>query len=214
MAVLAGLDKATGGKALIEGNNLTLMSDKELTLMRRDNIGFIFQSFNLLPMFTAEQNILMPLTLAGRKADRQWFDAIVNTLGLGARLKHKPTEMSGGQQQRVAIARAMITRPKVIFADEPTGNLDTVSSMEVLQFIKRSVKELGQTVIMVTHDAEAAAYADRALVFADGQITADVANPSVDQMNLLVREGYQAAASVRDGSASAVPFPPQRQMRQ
>ena len=182
--------------------------------MRRDNIGFIFQSFNLLPMFTAEQNILMPLTLAGRKADRQWFDAIVNTLGLGARLKHKPTEMSGGQQQRVAIARAMITRPKVIFADEPTGNLDTVSSMEVLQFIKRSVKELGQTVIMVTHDAEAAAYADRALVFADGQITADVANPSVDQMNLLVREGYQAAASVRDGSASAVPFPPQRQMRQ
>lgn len=170
MAVLAGLDKATGGKALIEGNNLTLMSDKELTLMRRDNIGFIFQSFNLLPMFTAEQNILMPLTLAGRKADRQWFDAIVNTLGLGARLKHKPTEMSGGQQQRVAIARALAMHPKVMLFDEPTSALDPEMVNEVLDVMVELAKE-GMTMICITHEMGfARKAADRIVFMADGRI--------------------------------------------
>ena len=169
------------------------MDDKQLTLLRRHKIGFIFQSFNLLPMFTAEQNILMPLTLAGDKPDRAWFDLLVETLGLKQRLNHRPNELSGGQQQRVAIARALITKPKLVFADEPTGNLDSVSSAEVLGFLKRSVNELGQTIVMVTHDAVAASYADRAIVFADGQIVADEANPTAETMNeLLMAERERA----------------------
>ncbi len=150
-------------------------------------------SFNLLPMFTAEQNILMPLTLAGAKPDRQWLRLLVETLGLKERLNHRPNELSGGQQQRVAIARALITKPKLVFADEPTGNLDSVSSAEVLSFLKRSVNELGQTIIMVTHDAVAASYADRALVFADGQIVADVNKPTADQMSELLMKEREAA---------------------
>ena len=144
MHTLAGLDSATSGHILFGGADLTRMDDKQLTLLRRHKIGFIFQSFNLLPMFTAEQNILMPLTLAGDKPDRAWFDLLVDTLGLKQRLNHRPNELSGGQQQRVAIARALITKPKLVFADEPTGNLDSVSSAEVLGFLKRSVNELGQ----------------------------------------------------------------------
>lgn len=174
MHTLAGLDSATSGHVMFDGKDLTRMNDDQLTLLRRHQIGFIFQSFNLLPMFTAEQNILMPLTLAGAKPDRQWLRLLVETLGLKERLNHRPNELSGGQQQRVAIARALITKPKLVFADEPTGNLDSVSSAEVLSFLKRSVNELDQTIIMVTHDAVAASYADRALVFADGQIVADV----------------------------------------
>ena len=162
MHTLAGLDSATSGHILFGGADLTRMDDKQLTLLRRHKIGFIFQSFNLLPMFTAEQNILMPLTLAGDKPDHAWFDLLVDTLGLKQRLNHRPNELSGGQQQRVAIARALITKPKLVFADEPTGNLDSVSSAEVLGFLKRSVNELGQTIVMVTHDAVAASYADRA----------------------------------------------------
>ena len=168
--------------------------------LRDVNIAFeqgkftvIFQSFNLLPMFTAEQNILMPLTLAGAKPDRQWLRLLVETLGLKERLNHRPNELSGGQQQRVAIARALITKPKLVFADEPTGNLDSVSSAEVLSFLKRSVNELGQTIIMVTHDAVAASYADRALVFADGQIVADVNKPTADQMSELLMKEREAA---------------------
>lgn len=209
------LETIDSGEILIDGKPLP-EEGKELAKLRSE-VGMVFQSFNLFSNKTILENVILaPIKVRGadrQKAKDEAMDLLAR-VGVESQADKMPSQLSGGQQQRVAIARAMITRPKVIFADEPTGNLDTVSSMEVLQFIKRSVKELGQTVIMVTHDAEAAAYADRALVFADGQITADVANPSVDQMNLLVREGYQAAASVRDGSASAVPFPPQRQMRQ
>lgn len=197
MHTLAGLDSATDGHVIFNGDDLTRMNDNQLTLLRRRDIGFIFQSFNLLPMFTAEQNILMPLTLAGAKPDRQWLRLLVETLGLKERLNHRPNELSGGQQQRVAIARALITKPKLVFADEPTGNLDSVSSAEVLSFLKRSVNELGQTIIMVTHDAVAASYADRALVFADGQIVADVNKPTADQMSeLLMREREAATMNV------------------
>ena len=202
LRALAGLDSATSGHVMFDGKDLTRMNDDQLTLLRRHQIGFIFQSFNLLPMFTAEQNILMPLTLAGAKPDRQWLRLLVETLGLKERLNHRPNELSGGQQQRVAIARAWITKPKLVFADEPTGNLDSVSSAEVLSFLKRSVNELGQTIIMVTHDAVAASYADRALVFADGQIVADVNKPTADQMSELLMKEREAAtmnvASARD----------------
>ena len=197
MHTLAGLDSATSGHILLDGNDLTRMNDNQLTMLRRHQIGFIFQSFNLLPMFSAEQNIVMPLTLAGEKPDRQWLNLLVETLGLKERLKHRPNELSGGQQQRVAIARALITKPQLVFADEPTGNLDSVSSAEVLDFLKRSVSELGQTIIMVTHDAVAASYADRAIVFADGRIVADIDHPSVERMNeLLMRERETAARHV------------------
>lgn len=188
MHTLAGLDSVTSGQILFEGRDITGLKDNDLTLLRRTKIGFIFQSFNLLPMFTAEQNILMPLTLAGSKPDRAWFDRLVSTLGLADRLNHRPNELSGGQQQRVAIARALITKPAVVFADEPTGNLDSVSSSEVLDFLRLSVKELGQTVIMVTHDALAASYADRAIVFADGAIVADEAHPTAEGMSDLLTQ--------------------------
>ncbi|MCI1983796.1 MAG: ABC transporter ATP-binding protein [Bifidobacteriaceae bacterium] len=198
MHTLAGLDSSTSGKIMFEGRDITKLKDNDLTLLRRTSIGFIFQSFNLLPMFTAEQNILMPLTLAGAKPDRAWFARLVSTLGLSDRLNHRPNELSGGQQQRVAIARALISKPSVVFADEPTGNLDSVSSAEVLDFLRRSVKDLGQTIIMVTHDAIAASYADRAIVFADGRIVADQPHPQADQMGELltqVRTNALAAAS-------------------
>lgn len=203
MHTLAGLDSATGGHILFEGADLTRMNDKQLTLLRRHKIGFIFQSFNLLPMFSAEQNILMPLTLAGEKPDRAWFDLLVETLGLKQRLSHRPTELSGGQQQRVAIARALITKPKLVFADEPTGNLDSVSSAEVLGFLKRSVNELGATIVMVTHDAVAASYADRAIVFADGRIVADEANPTAEVMNELLMAERERATRAAVTSTSA-----------
>jgi putative ABC transport system ATP-binding protein len=188
MHTLAGLDSASGGRIIFDGAELTSMNDNQLTLLRRHRVGFIFQSFNLLPMFSAEQNILMPLTLAGEKPDRSWFKVLVETLGLEGRLSHRPNELSGGQQQRVAIARALISKPAVVFADEPTGNLDSVSSAEVLSFLKQSVKELGQTVIMVTHDAVAASYADRAIVFADGRIVADETDPAAERMSELLME--------------------------
>lgn len=204
MHTLAGLDSATSGHIMFEGRDLTRLNDNELTLLRRTTIGFIFQSFNLLPMFTAEQNILMPLTLAGAKPDRAWFKRLVATLGLGERLGHRPNELSGGQQQRVAIARALIAKPSLVFADEPTGNLDSVSSAEVLGFLRRSVDQLGQTIVMVTHDAVAASYADRAIVFADGRIVADEAYPTAERMNALLmaereQAGGQAAAEAMLG---------------
>ena len=191
--ILGTLDTPTSGSYLFEGKRVDKMNENQLTALRKGSIGFIFQSFNLLPVFTAEQNILMPLTLAGAKPDRQWLRLLVETLGLKERLNHRPNELSGGQQQRVAIARALITKPKLVFADEPTGNLDSVSSAEVLSFLKRSVNELGQTIIMVTHDAVAASYADRALVFADGQIVADVNKPTADQMSELLMKEREAA---------------------
>ncbi|KAB7790101.1 ABC transporter ATP-binding protein [Bifidobacterium leontopitheci] len=199
MHTLAGLDSATSGHIIFNGADITEMNDNQLTLLRRHKIGFIFQSFNLLPMFTAEQNILMPLTLAGEKPDRQWLGMLLDTLGLRERLNHRPNELSGGQQQRVAIARALITKPSLVFADEPTGNLDSVSSAEVLSFLKRSVKELGQTVIMVTHDAVAASYADRAIVFADGRIVADEPHPTAERMNQLLMDERERAAVAAAG---------------
>ena len=173
MHCLAGLDRPTGGEVVIEGTALSGLDDAELTQLRRDKIGFIFQSFNLLPVLSAEENILLPLSIAGRRPDRAWFEQLIDTVGLRDRLTHRPSELSGGQQQRVAVARALVSRPAVIFADEPTGNLDSKASAEVLALLRRSVDELGQTVIMVTHDHEAASVADRLVVLADGRVDED-----------------------------------------
>jgi putative ABC transport system ATP-binding protein len=182
MHLLAGLDTASSGTAFLGGTEITTLDDGALTRLRRDRIGFVFQSFNLLPMFTAEQNITLPLELAGVALERAWFDTLVTTLGLGDRLTHRPAELSGGQQQRVAIARALIARPDVVFADEPTGNLDSRAGTEVLSFLRRSVRELGRTVIMVTHDPAAAAYADRVVLLADGRIAGDIADPTPESV--------------------------------
>ncbi len=185
MHLLAGLDSASSGSAFIGSTEITAVGDTALTRLRRDRVGFVFQSFNLLPMFTAEQNILLPLELAGTAVDasvREWFDTLVGTLGLAGRLSHRPAELSGGQQQRVAIARALIARPEVVFADEPTGNLDSRAGAEVLSFLRRSVRELGRTVIMVTHDPTAAAYADRVVMLADGRIAGDIVNPTPESV--------------------------------
>jgi len=182
MHLLAGLDTVTSGTVHLGDTELTKLDDDALTLLRRHRIGFVFQSFNLLPMFTAEQNILLPLELAGHKVDREWFDTLVETLALRERLDHRPSELSGGQQQRVAIARALIARPEVVFADEPTGNLDSRSGAEVLSFLRRSVRELGRTVIMVTHDPAAAAYADRVVLIADGRIAGQIDDPTPESV--------------------------------
>ncbi|AEI11580.1 ABC transporter ATP-binding protein [Cellulomonas gilvus] len=182
MHLLAGLDQATAGTVLLGETDITRLGDDDLTHLRRDRVGFVFQSFNLLPMFTAEQNVLLPLELAGAKPDREWYDLLVTTLGLRERLTHRPSELSGGQQQRVAIARALVTRPDVVFADEPTGNLDSRSGAEVLSFLRRSVRELGRTVIMVTHDPTAAAYADRVVLLADGRIAGDIVDPTPESV--------------------------------
>jgi putative ABC transport system ATP-binding protein len=177
MHCLAGLDTATSGRALLGGTDLTVQSDKVLTKVRREWIGFVFQSFNLLPQLTAEQNITLPLDLAGRRAERGLFIHLADALGITSRLDHRPSELSGGQQQRVALARALVTRPEVVFADEPTGNLDSRSGAEVLLFLRNSVRELGQTVVMVTHDPGAAAYADRVVLLADGRVAGEIDSP-------------------------------------
>ncbi|MFE2757568.1 ABC transporter ATP-binding protein [Actinosynnema sp. NPDC059335] len=182
MHCLAGLDTVDGGTVSIGGTEITSLGDKDLTKLRRDRVGFVFQAFNLLPTLTAEANILLGLELAGRKPDREWFDTIVDVLGLRDRLKHKPTELSGGQQQRVACARALVARPDVVFADEPTGNLDSRSGAEVLDFLRMSVRKLGQTVIMVTHDPVAASYADRVVLLADGHLAGEIDNPTADSV--------------------------------
>jgi putative ABC transport system ATP-binding protein len=178
MHCLAGLDTATSGRAMLGGTDLTKLSDKVLTRVRRERIGFVFQSFNLLHQLTAAENITLPLSLAGRAPDQKLFDHLVGVLGLGDRLGHRPSELSGGQQQRVALARALVSRPEVVFADEPTGNLDSRSGAEVLSFLRNSVRELGQTVVMVTHDPAAAAYADRVVVLADGRIAGELHDPT------------------------------------
>ena len=182
MHLLAGLDQASAGQVLLGDTDVTSLGDDALTQLRRDRVGFVFQSFNLLPMFTAKENILLPLDLAGAKVDRAWFDTLVETLGLAARLGHRPSELSGGQQQRVAIARALIASPDVVFADEPTGNLDSRSGAEVLSFLRRSVRELGRTIIMVTHDPTAAAYADRVVLLADGRIAGEIVDPTPESV--------------------------------
>jgi len=182
MHCLAGLDHITAGRVFLGGQELNALPDKLLTKVRRDQVGFVFQSFNLLPTLTAKQNILLPLDLAGRKPDQAYFDQLIASLGLGDRLEHRPSELSGGQQQRVAVARAMITRPDVIFADEPTGALDSKTSSQLLSYLRNCVRELGQTIIMVTHDPKAAGYADRALLLLDGHIVADLAHPSTETL--------------------------------
>jgi putative ABC transport system ATP-binding protein len=173
MHILAGLDRPTSGSVVLDGVELVDLDDKRLTSLRRDKVGFVFQSFNLLPVLNARENIVLPLSIAGRKPDEEWLGKLIDAVGLGDRLDHRPSELSGGQQQRVAVARALASRPAVIFADEPTGNLDSKASGELLSLLRRSVDEFGQTVIMVTHDATAASYADRLLVLGDGRVVHD-----------------------------------------
>ncbi|NGN69582.1 ABC transporter ATP-binding protein [Streptomyces sp. A7024] len=182
MHCMAGLDTVSAGSARIGETELTGLKDKKLTQLRRDKIGFIFQAFNLLPTLTALENITLPMDIAGRKADKGWLNQVVETVGLGGRLKHRPAQLSGGQQQRVAVARALASKPEIIFADEPTGNLDSRSGAEVLGFLRNSVRELGQTVVMVTHDPVAAAYADRVVFLADGRIVDELADPTADEV--------------------------------
>jgi putative ABC transport system ATP-binding protein len=182
MHCLAGLDTVTSGSVRIGDTELSGLSDRALTLFRRDHVGFVFQSFNLLPALTAEQNIRLPLELAGRRPDPNWFQQVTGVLGLADRLRHRPGELSGGQQQRVACARALITRPDVIFADEPTGNLDSRSGAEVLSFLRHCVREFGQTIIMVTHDPVAASYAERVVFLGDGQVSGELLNPTSAQI--------------------------------
>jgi putative ABC transport system ATP-binding protein len=173
MHILAGLDRPTSGTVTLDGVDLTALDDRKLTQLRRDRVGFIFQTFNLLPVLSAEENILLPLSIAGRKPDREWLDRLVDTIGIRDRLNHRPAEMSGGQQQRVAVARALVSRPAVVFADEPTGNLDSKSSGDVLALLRQAVDDFGQTVVMVTHAAHAASFADRLIVLGDGRIVHD-----------------------------------------
>ncbi len=178
MHCMAGLDHITAGQVQVGGVDLAGLIDKELTMLRRDKVGFVFQAFNLIPTLTARENIVLPLSIAGRRPDQQWFDTVIAATGLGDRLSHKPSELSGGQQQRVACARALVSRPDIVFADEPTGNLDSVSSGEVLAFLRRSVDEFGQTVVMVTHDATAASITDRVIFLADGQVVYELRQPT------------------------------------
>ena len=182
MHILAGLDQPTGGSVEIAGTELAGLGDHELTLLRRSKVGFIFQSYNLLPVLTAEENVLLPLRIAGERADPAWLETLIETVRLGDRRTHRPSELSGGQQQRVAVARALITRPAVVFADEPTGNLDSASGNDVLDLLRRAVDEFGQTIVMVTHDAAAAATADRVIFLVDGSVVDEQAGLSVDDI--------------------------------
>ncbi len=182
MHCLAGLDGVTSGRVWIGETELTRLSERQLTLLRRENVGFIFQAYNLLPTLTAAENIELPLAIAGRKPERDWWDRVIDAVGLRPRLGHRPAELSGGQQQRVAGARALISKPRIIFADEPTGNLDSKSSTEMLEFMRRSVDEFGQTVVMVTHEPTAAAYSDHVLFLADGRIEGEMANPTAERV--------------------------------
>jgi putative ABC transport system ATP-binding protein len=180
--MLAGLDRPTSGEVYLGDTEITSLKDKALTLLRRDKIGFIFQSFNLLPTMSAAENIVLPMRIAGRKPDEDWVAKIVGIVGLADRLDHRPTELSGGQQQRVAAARALASRPQIVFADEPTGALDSKSGAELLAFLRTAVSDLGQTVVMVTHDANAASYADRVLFLADGQVCDEMHDPTADSV--------------------------------
>ncbi|MFI5123555.1 MAG: ABC transporter ATP-binding protein [Vicinamibacteria bacterium] len=188
MHILAGLDKPTAGTVVLDGQEITSLDDGELTKLRRDKLGFVFQFFNLLPVLTAEENLVLPLSIAGRKPDQAWLDQLVDTVGLGDRRTHRPSELSGGQQQRVAVARALVSKPAVVFADEPTGNLDSKSSGEVLHLLRQAVDEFGQTVIMVTHDPAAAAHADRLITLRDGRVVHDGAPGSADEVIELMKQ--------------------------
>jgi putative ABC transport system ATP-binding protein len=180
MHCLAGLDELTSGRVLIGDVDLTTLNDKSLTLLRRDKVGFIFQAYNLVPTLTALENITLPMDLAGRKPEQAWLDHVVDTIGLQDRLGHRPSELSGGQQQRVAVGRALAGQPAIIFADEPTGNLDSRSGAEILDFMRSAVSDLGQTIVMVTHDPSAASYADRVVFLADGRIVDEIVDPTAE----------------------------------
>jgi putative ABC transport system ATP-binding protein len=188
MHLLAGLDQPTSGDVWIDGTQITALGDTELTKLRRRHIGFVFQFFNLLPMLTAEENVTLPLSIAGEKADPEFFRGLIQKVGLADRLHHRPSELSGGQQQRVAMGRALITRPALVFADEPTGNLDSRSANDLLEQMRRTVDQLGQTVVMVTHDAHGASFADRVLFLADGHIVEELPAPSTDTILETVRK--------------------------
>ncbi len=182
MHCLAGLDRITNGSIVIGGTDLTSLSERQLTLLRRDRIGFVFQAYNLVPTLSALENITLPMDLAGVDPDPVWLDTVISTVGLADRLEHRPGELSGGQQQRVAVARALASRPELIFADEPTGNLDSTSGAEMLDFMRRAVREMDQTIVMVTHDPVAASYSDRVVFLADGRIVDDLADPTPDKV--------------------------------
>jgi putative ABC transport system ATP-binding protein len=187
MHILAGLDRPTAGSVVLDGQEITDLDDRELTKLRRDKLGFVFQFFNLLPVLSAEENLLLPLSIAGRKPDKEWLEQLIHTVGLQERRTHRPSELSGGQQQRVAVARALVSKPAVVFADEPTGNLDSKASQEVLRLLRQAVDEFGQTVIMVTHDPAAAAHADRLITLRDGAIVHDAAPGSADEVIELMK---------------------------
>ncbi len=191
MHSLAGLDRLTSGRVVIGDTDLSVLSEKDLTLLRRTKIGFVFQAFNLIPTLTASENIRLPLDLGKTKADQGWIDEVVTAVGLGDRLGHKPNELSGGQQQRVAVARALASRPEVVFADEPTGNLDSQTGAAILSFMKRAVQQYNQTIVMVTHDPVAASYADRVLFLADGQIKSELREPNTDSILAALRSSSQ-----------------------
>jgi len=182
MHCLAGLDHLTSGSVWVGDTDLSTLKDRQLTKLRRDRVGFVFQAFNLVPTLTAAENITLPMALAGRPPDGSWVDLVIDTVGLRSRLTHRPSELSGGQQQRVAVARALAGRPEIIFADEPTGNLDSRTGAEILSFMRQAVREFGQTIVMVTHDPVAASYADRALFLADGRIVDDLSDPTADSV--------------------------------
>ena len=188
MHILAGLDRPTSGTVSLDGEEITGLDDGELTKLRRDKLGFVFQFFNLLPVLTAEENLILPLSIAGRKPDRQWLEQLIRTVGLEDRLTHRPSELSGGQQQRVAVARALVSKPAVVFADEPTGNLDSKASADVLALLRQAVDQFGQTVIMVTHDPSAATHADRLITLSDGAIVHDAAPGSSDEVIELMKQ--------------------------
>jgi putative ABC transport system ATP-binding protein len=203
MHCCAALDKGDSGSVYIGDDELTSMGDKALTRLRRDQIGFVFQSYNLVPTLTAEENILLPLSIAGRKPDQEWYDSVISTVSLGDRLSHKPNELSGGQQQRVAVARALVSRPRIVFADEPTGNLDSHSGAEVLQLLRSSVTDHGQTIVMVTHDPVAAAYTDRVVFLQDGKVVDELRDPTREQILGKMQEltAIEAAAAAEVGEA-------------
>ncbi|MFS2293822.1 MAG: ABC transporter ATP-binding protein [Actinomadura sp.] len=202
MHCMAGLDSVDSGEVYIGDTELTRLKDKQLTRLRRDKVGFIFQAFNLVPTLTALENITLPMDIAGRRPDREWLDTVIDTVGLRPRLKHRPSELSGGQQQRVACARALASRPEIIFADEPTGNLDSRSGAEVLGFLRDSVRRMGQTIVMVTHDPTAAAYADQVLFLSDGQIVDTMAEPTAERV-LERMKGFDPAPAAASGAAAS-----------
>ena len=179
---ITGLDTLTSGHAFIGDVDVSTLDDRHLTMLRRDEVGFVFQAFNLVPTLTALENVTLPLALAGRKPDATWLDTVIATVGMGDRLAHRPSELSGGEQQRVAVARALATRPKIIFADEPTGNLDSKAGLEMLRFMRRAVDEMGQTIVMVTHDPVAASFADRIVFLADGRIVDEMTAPTSERV--------------------------------